>query len=172
VNRPDVRRLCRRLGLGLMTVAPDGGVDVLLDPLPCRPRRSARRLGRLLREHTRRAGDPNRGGITRAPIVTAYRQEALRCALLLHEGRRGTLGALRETGLVPNAARILQRDVYGWFERVARATYRLTERAREDMARFAAAGRLPALAPERDPARVPDPPAPASSRARQPVPVR
>jgi len=98
VNRPDVRRLCRRLGLGLMAVAPDGGVDVLLDPLPYRPRRSARRLGRLLREHTQRAGDPNRGGITRAPIVTAYRQEALRCALLLQDSCPGTLGALRETG--------------------------------------------------------------------------
>jgi hypothetical protein len=146
VYRAEVRRLCRRLGLGLMTVAPEpAGVEVLLDPLPCRPRRSARRLARLLGEHSRRAGDPNRGGASRTPIVTAYRQEALRCALLLQDAPHRSLKALRETGLVPNAPRILQRDVYRWFERVARATYRLTERAREDVTRFAAAGRLPSL---------------------------
>jgi len=146
VYRAEVRNLCRRLGLGLMTVAPEpAGVEVLLDPLPHRPRRSARRLARLLGEHSRRAGDPNRGGVTRTPIVTAYRQEALRCALLLQDAPHRSLKALRETGLVPNAARILQRDVYRWFERVARATYRLTERAREDVTRFAAADRLPCL---------------------------
>jgi hypothetical protein len=52
---------------------------------------------------------------------------------------------LRGTGLVPNASRILQRDVYGWFERLARATYGLSDRARQDLARFGAAGVLPDL---------------------------
>jgi hypothetical protein len=41
------------------------------------------------------------------PIVTAYRQEALRCALLIEKSGRGSPKALRETGVVPNAARIL-----------------------------------------------------------------
>jgi len=145
VYRRDVRALCRRLGLGLMTVDPEsrGGVEVLADPEPYRPRKKARRLGRLLGEHARRSGDPTRGGVTRTPIVTAYRQEALRCALLIRDGRRTNLRALRETGVVPNAARILQRDVYGWFQRVARATYDVTDRAARDIARFAAAGTLP-----------------------------
>jgi hypothetical protein len=145
VYRRDVRNLCRRLGLGLMTVGPGprGGVDVLLDPVPYRPRPRARRLAALLGEHARRAGDPNRGGITKTPVVTAYRQEALRCALLIRERGRGSVGGLRATGVVPNAPRILQRDVYGWFRRVGRATYELTDRAREDLLRFTAAGALP-----------------------------
>jgi hypothetical protein len=143
----DVRKLCRRLGLGLMTVetAPPG-VEVLFDPEPYRPRKKMKRLGRLLGEHARRAGDPTRGGVTRTPIVTAYRQEALRCALLIRDGQRASLKALRETGAVPNASRILQRDVYGWFQRVKRATYALTERAAQDISRFSAAGTLPAIA--------------------------
>lgn len=140
------RALCRRLGLGLMTVAPaSGAVEVLVDPVPYRPRRQPRRLQRLLGEHARRAGDPNRGGITRTPIITAYRQEALRCALLIAREGQASLATLRETGLVPNAARILQRDVYGWFRRVRRATYELSDRARADLDRFAAAGALPDL---------------------------
>jgi hypothetical protein len=146
VYHRDVRKLCRRLGLGLMLVETSPQhVDVLLDPEPYRPRRKAKRLGRLLGEHARRVGDPTRGGVTRTPIVTAYRQEALRCALLIREGQRASLKALRETGVVPNAPRILQSDVYGWFQRVSRATYELTERAARDLARFSAAGTLPAL---------------------------
>ena len=151
VQHRGVRALCRRLGLGLMCVetAPPG-VEVVLDPVPYRPRKKARRLGRLLGEHARRVGDPTRGGVTRTPIVTAYRQEALRCALLIRDDRRTSLKALRETGVVPNAASILQRDVYGWFARVARATYTLTERAAHDLARFQAAGTLPALSASGD----------------------
>ena len=144
VYHRGVRTLCRRLGLGLMTVETSPpGVEVLLDPEPYRPRKEAKRLGRLLGEHARRAGDPTRGGVTRTPIVTAYRQEALRCALLIRDGECRSLKALRETGVVPNAPSILQRDVYGWFQRVSRATYTLTERAAQDLARFATGEVLP-----------------------------
>jgi hypothetical protein len=146
VYRRDVRALCRRVGLGLLTVAPGRGaaaIEVLLDPTPYRPRKRAKALALLLGEHARRAGDPNRGGITRMPIMTAYRQEALRCALLIQRGGRASLRTLRETGVVPNASRILQRDVYGWFQRLERATYGLTDHARRDIDRFAARGTLP-----------------------------
>ena len=128
-----------------MTVAPGrapGCVEVVVDPVPYRPRRRTANLTRLLGEHARRVGDPNRGGVTRTPIVTAYRQEALRCAVLIQRGGRASLKALRETGLVPNAPSILQRDVYGWFRRLERATYGLTARARQDLGRFAASSAL------------------------------
>ena len=147
VFRRDVRNLCRRLGLGLMVVVPGAGrgvgVEVLVDPKPYRPRKHVRRLERLLGEHARRIGDPNRGGVSKVPLMTAYRQEAIRCALLIRDAGRATLTSLRITGAVPNAPKILQRDVYGWFERVERATYGLTDRAREDLARYAATGSLP-----------------------------
>ena len=145
VYRRDVRNLCRRVGLGLMTVTSNGTVDVLIDPVPYRPRKEKKKLLRLLGEHARRAGDPNLGGLTKTPLMTAYRQEACRCALLIDRAGRTNLKALRETGLVPNASKILQRDVYGWFRRFERATYELTDRARNDLARFAAAGSLPPL---------------------------
>src|SRR3546814_9554365 len=64
-----------------------------------------------------RVGDPNTGGQTRRPIVTVYRQNALRCAVLLH--RQGpTKAALVAAGTgVATAAALLRSDVYGWFER-------------------------------------------------------
>ncbi|MBI2217356.1 MAG: hypothetical protein HYU51_08670 [Candidatus Rokubacteria bacterium] len=154
-HRSDVKALCRRLGLGLMTVAPGAGasggraaaVEVVLDPLPYRPRKRTKRVAHLLGEHARRVGDPNRGGVGKTPIVTAYRQEALACAQLIERSGHATLKALRETGLVPNAPRILQRDVYGWFRRLQPATYALTDRAREDLARYTAAGAVPVRGP-------------------------
>jgi hypothetical protein len=120
----DSRRLCRRVGIGLIVVG-DGRAHVIEDPVPYRPRPNRRRAGRLLAEHQRRVGDPSRGGSTRRPIMTAYRQEALRCASLLAAAPR-TIRELRAAGDVPNAGRILRADHYGWFERVARGTYTLT----------------------------------------------
>lgn len=140
-----VRKLCRMLGLGLLTVSPlaqDGAragraVEIVLDPLPYRPRRNKRRAALLLGEHARRTGDHNRGGVRGVKIVTAYRQEALRCAQLV--ARHGTMkvGALRATGLVPNAGKILLHDVYGWFQRQRHGVYGLSENGRLALATFA-----------------------------------
>jgi hypothetical protein len=134
----DVRRLLRRVGLGLIVVT-DGRADVVVDPLPYRPRRDRRRAARLLLEHQRRVGDPNTGGTSRRPIVTAYRQEAERCLRHLAAGP-SPLRALRAAGDVPNAPSILRRDVYGWFERAQRGVYRLTPRGDAALAALGASG--------------------------------
>ncbi|NDR54998.1 DUF2161 domain-containing phosphodiesterase [Aliiruegeria sabulilitoris] len=119
--------LCRRLGLGLITVRlKDGHVQLHLDPAPYSPRKSPRSKSRLLREFARREGDPNTGGSTRRGLVTAYRQDAMRIAahLVTHGPSRGAEVA-RATG-VENATRMMADDHYGWFERVERGIYALT----------------------------------------------
>jgi len=123
----DNLALCRRLGLGLITVRGDGRAEVHCDPGPYRPRKSKKRSTRLLREFDRLRGDPNAGGATRHGIVTAYRQDALRCAAHLaeHGPLKGALVA-RATG-VPNATRIMSDNHYGWFERIETGVYGLTE---------------------------------------------
>ena len=56
-------KLCRRLGLGVITVRlSDGLVEVHCDPAPYAPRKSKARQARLLREFARRDGDPALGG--------------------------------------------------------------------------------------------------------------
>ncbi|MFO0294135.1 MAG: DUF2161 family putative PD-(D/E)XK-type phosphodiesterase [Rhodospirillales bacterium] len=135
----EVRRLCLRLGLGLLVVVR-GRVEVVADPVPYVPRRDRRSAALLLGEHARRRGDPSTGGTTRRPVMTAYRQEALRCATLLEANGPMTLAALRAAGDVPAAAKILQRDVYGWFERRARGVYALSEGGRAGLDRFGRMG--------------------------------
>jgi hypothetical protein len=125
-NTRDVKKLCRRLGFGLMIVV-DARVEVLLDPAPYKPRKNTRRLGRLIGEHQRRVGDPNRGGSsTKVPMMTAYRQQALRCANLLAKNGPMKVALLRVQAEAPKALAILSQDHYGWFERVDRGTYGLT----------------------------------------------
>ena len=131
----EVKKLCRRLGLGFMVVTKDR-VDVLLDPVPYQPRKNARKAKRLLGEHARRVGDPTQGGSTRVPIMTAYRQEALRCAGLLSTNGPMKLALLRATAQAPNAATILRRDAYGWFERVERGIYHITPQGLAGLERF------------------------------------
>lgn len=130
--------LCRRLGLGLIHVRPrDGHVEVLCDPGPYAPRKSALKRTRLLREWTRRAGDPNDGGATRHGIVTSYRQDALRCAryLAVTGPERGAVIAV--AAKVPEATRIMRDDHYGWFQRVERGVYALSPAGRKGLADWA-----------------------------------
>jgi len=127
--------LCRRLGLGLIHVRPrDGHVEVLCDPGPYAPRKSAKKKARLLREFERRAGDPNDGGATRHGIVTSYRQDALRCARYLAETGPDRGAAIAKATGVPAATRIMRDDHYGWFERVERGVYGLSAGGRQGLA--------------------------------------
>jgi hypothetical protein len=126
-NDARVKKLCRFLGFGLLTVTAGGRVDVVAEPAPWKPRRDAKRRSRLVEEHRRRKGDPVAGGSTRVPQMTSYRQRALTVAHAL----AGTPSRPRDLRtLAPDAAKILQGNVYGWFERIERGVYGLTSSGR------------------------------------------
>ncbi len=117
-------RLCRLLGIGLLTVSlPRGHVEIVVAPEPYRPRGNARRKNLLLREFNRRRGDPAVGGTSRRPVMTAYRQQALNCAAGMLDGPKRPRD-LRPA--CPDAGAILARDVHGYFEHVSRGVYALT----------------------------------------------
>ncbi|WP_192257223.1 DUF2161 domain-containing phosphodiesterase [Mesorhizobium caraganae] len=118
------RALCRRLGFGLLAVGSKGEVELLLSPAALPPRRDPKRRSRLMEEHRRRRGDPVIGGGSRAPIMTAYRQDALACAAAMTDGPKRP----RDLKTIsPRAASILLDNVYGWFARAERGVYALTE---------------------------------------------
>jgi hypothetical protein len=111
-------------------------VEVHLDPAAYAPRKSRARREHLLGEFARRVADHNVGGSRARPIMTAYRQDALRCAhCLAGNGPLRATAVRRYTG-VARTGRILQRNVYGWFERVERGIYRLAPRGRTNLDSF------------------------------------
>lgn len=133
----DNLAMCRRLGLGLITVRPDGRAEVHCDPGPYAPRKTKAKAARLLREFDRLEGDPNAGGATRHGIVTAYRQDALKCAAHLAE-HGATKGAdvAAATG-VPGATRLMRDNHYGWFDKVEKGVYALSDAGSEGLKHWA-----------------------------------
>jgi hypothetical protein len=128
-----VKKLCRLLGFGLLAVTTGNKVEVIVEPAPWRPRHDAKRRSAIVTEHRRRQGDPAVGGTTRRPVMTAYRQQALACAAALAQA------PARPRDLkpaMPDASKILLRNVYGWFVRVERGLYDLSESGRSALAHW------------------------------------
>ena len=128
-----LRHLCRRLGFGMLGVSESGEVQILVRSDAAMPRKDSSRRSRLVDEHRRRQGDPVEGGGSRAPVMTAYRQQALglAAALAIQPGRPRDLKAS-----APDAAKILLNDVYGWFARIERGLYALTDAGRAALVRW------------------------------------
>lgn len=123
-------RLARRLGLGVISVKVETGeVKVYCDPGPYTPRKVARKRRGMVSEFERREGDPNLGGLQGAR-VTAYRQEAVLCAeFLAMAGEAKGAEVAKSTG-VARATMIMRNNHYGWFEKVSKGVYALTEAGR------------------------------------------
>jgi hypothetical protein len=128
----DAAKLCRRLGLGLISVrlSGAGGVVVHADPGQYQPRKVAGRKTALLKEFQARVGDPNCGGQVGRKLMTAYRQNALRLADALARDGAERPVVLARTLAVPKAATILRDDYYGWFQRVSHGVYDLRDAGR------------------------------------------
>ncbi len=143
------RDLCRRLGIGMLGVSDQGEVSVLVSSVSPMPRTNPKRRTRLVKEHRKRRGDPAVGGSTKIPVMTAYRQQALACASALAGG------PLRPRDLKEAAATagaILRANYYGWFERIDKGVYGLTDIGRQALQRW------PQAAPDETvPARPVDP---------------
>ncbi|WP_433943908.1 DUF2161 domain-containing phosphodiesterase [Paenibacillus sp. SN-8-1] len=130
----EITQLCRRLGLGLITVThyktKKPFVEVLCRPEGTdsyAPRTIKTRVTRLTNEFRERSGDYNVGGSRGQKLVTAYREKALRIAEVMSRGgEQMSPREIRDQSGVGTAANILQHNYYGWFHRVSRGRYSLT----------------------------------------------
>lgn len=118
------RDLCRRLGFGMLGVSDAGEVSIIVSSVSPMPRSNPKRRTRLVKEHRKRAGDPALGGSTKVPIMTAYRQQALACAAAMADGPQRPRDL---KPIVATAGQILLKNYYGWFEKVDKGVYRLSD---------------------------------------------
>jgi hypothetical protein len=133
----EAQKLCKRLGLGLLIVSKSGSVDVLAEPVPYAPRPNKNRKVALLKEFHKRKGDPNIGGSTKVKLITAYKQDALRCLCHLHSNGATKVSHLRRATQIERAATILRADYYGWFIKEDRGIYNITDTGRSAIIVFA-----------------------------------
>ena len=132
------QNLCRRLGLGLLTLrVRDQFVELHCMPEQYNPRKSAKKSKQIMKLFERLDGDPNSGGATRHGLVTGYRQDALKCAtfLAISGASKGAVVA-KETG-VESATSLMRNNVYGWFDKVEQGVYALNSTGKKGLTDWA-----------------------------------
>lgn len=128
----ELLTLLKRLSLGLIYCEPERArLEIMLHPQEFDLARSKtmnkRRRDQLVREIEGRRTSLNRGGQTGKRLMTAYREDAIRLAWLC-ESQGGTMAPKDGTALgLKKAPAILRDNYYGWFQRVSRGVYCLTE---------------------------------------------
>ncbi|MDI9482962.1 MAG: DUF2161 family putative PD-(D/E)XK-type phosphodiesterase [Bacillota bacterium] len=139
----DLCFIIRRLELGLITISLKNGVEqvnVVFEPYPFDRRKSMRLSGRkrrnIISEIDGRHGNYNVGGSTRTEIMTAYRENAVHIACCLKKYGQLSPRKLRELGTGEKTQSILSKNFYGWFEKVEKGIYKLSDRGHEVFGRY------------------------------------
>lgn len=137
---PGYQHLLRRLELGLMLVSFSTNpplVEIVFEPQPFRRRRLKKRRQHLLTELAGRSQTYNQGGSNRRKLMTAYREAALVIAqyLAMAEGPLSPK-ALRDLGADAKAGSILYQNYYGWFTRVDKGLYAVSDAGRQALSEY------------------------------------
>jgi hypothetical protein len=139
----DICHLARRLELGLIVVSFSGKrskADIILHPTPFDRRKSMqqnkRKRAALMTEINGRSADFNVGGSNRTKIMTAYKENCIQIACYLEQ-----LGPLSPKALVQmetgsKTSSILTKNYYGWFERIKRGVYVISEKGKQELKEY------------------------------------
>ncbi|PLR75776.1 hypothetical protein CU633_19255 [Bacillus sp. V3-13] len=140
----DICHLIRRLELGLLLVSFQRNnvkLDVAFAPAPF-DRLKSRQLNKkkrasILAEMKGRNGDYNIGGSNKSKIITAYKENCIHIAACLD--RYGPLSpkSLRKMGTGDKTLSILNKNHYGWFEKIQRGIYKISDLGKSELEEYA-----------------------------------
>lgn len=139
----DLCLLVRRLELGLITVSfkpltPQ--VEILIFPAPFNRQKSMqaakRRVKSLKMEIEGRHGNFNLGGSNGKKLMTSYKENAIHIACCLKKYGPLAPKKLRALGTGKKTLSILYNNYYGWFERVDRGIYQLSNQGATELKAF------------------------------------
>ncbi|MCD8391163.1 MAG: DUF2161 family putative PD-(D/E)XK-type phosphodiesterase [Firmicutes bacterium] len=127
----------KKLELGLIFVTLRGDfsfAETIYDPLPFVPvAENKKKRAAILKEIDGRTLDKNVGGITGKKIVTAFCERNIQIACALDAlGEMSPAQVKAATG-IEKAASILSMNAYGWFKKVRRGVYAVTEKGRREI---------------------------------------
>ena len=130
-------QVIKRLGLGLITVytSPIRTTAKIVFEPESEDRVNLRERQKLLVEIDNRSINPNTGGSTKVPIYTAYKETAIVIANILKKIGPTKLKNIRSFA-GKRADSILSKNFYGWFKRVKRGEYAITDTGLEELKSF------------------------------------
>lgn len=108
----------------------------MFDPEFRRYNRSHKKEKVLKDEFEARTGDYNTGGVTREKLMTSYREKAIQIALVLKREGHLSIKDIKDHTGIETASSILQKNHYGWFIRVKRGVYMVSEEAEAEIVKF------------------------------------
>ncbi|WP_144548258.1 DUF2161 domain-containing phosphodiesterase [Bacillus sp. X1(2014)] len=123
--------LIRRLELGLIVVSSPGKrgkAEIIFNPAPFKHRKNKLKRESIIKEINGRSADYNVGGSNRTKIMTAYKENCIQIACNLECFGPLSPRRLIQLGTGNNTSSILTKNYYGWFERIKRGTYVITEK--------------------------------------------
>lgn len=132
-----VKHILRRLELGLIFVDVEmNNIEIVFHPTPFSKRKQKKRRKSLLQEVAKRTENLNTGGSNRTKIITAYRLNAIKIAELLIQYGASSPKKMKELGTGNKTQSILYNNFYGWFQRVEKGVYDITEKGKIALAEY------------------------------------
>lgn len=130
--------LLRRLELGLIIVHPSKA-SIEIEALPFDRVKSISK-GKLkktkhLNEFRQRINDINLGG-TSGKKITYYREQTLQIATFLKDNPFSSPKTILTQTKVENTSSILQKNYYGWFSKLQRGMYYLSEKGEKELREY------------------------------------
>ncbi|MBO0586970.1 DUF2161 family putative PD-(D/E)XK-type phosphodiesterase [Sporosarcina sp. E16_8] len=139
----DSCHLVRRLELGLILVSffeDEARAEIVFHPASFDRKKSMQRSKNkrkaMISEMEGRLGDYNVGGSSQTKIMTAYKENCIHIACCLLQSGPLSPKSLRVMGTGEKTLTILNKNYYGWFDRIRRGTYMISEAGKVELHEF------------------------------------
>ena len=129
----NMTNLLKRLNLGLILVSMDSDLkkaEIIFEPKEMKVKKN-KKAQKALNEFSSRSGHYNSGGVNKTKIITSYREKSIKLACTLENKTYLSLKELKQLGFDEKVGRILNDNYYGWFEKVKRGYYCLSNKGKE-----------------------------------------
>jgi len=139
----DSCHLVRRLELGLILVSfleDDARAEIVFHPASFDRKKSMQRSKKkrtaMLTEMEGRLGDYNVGGSSQTKIMTAYKENCIHIACCLLQSGPLSPKSLRKMGTGEKTLTILNKNYYGWFDKIRRGIYMISDTGKSELHEF------------------------------------
>ncbi|MDE6357869.1 MAG: hypothetical protein K2L15_04695 [Eubacteriales bacterium] len=128
----NMLKVLEKMEIGLITVAldsPTKNVDIVLEPCYKKVYKTSKKRKIILNEINNRRLETNLGGSStkNSNILTAYREKAIYIACVLEILEKASGKEIKEIIKIENPNAILRGNHFGYFEKVERGIYALSE---------------------------------------------
>lgn len=134
-NHNNMVALCKALGLGIIFVEIESKqVQVILTPLVKTTNKNKKKKQLLIKEATSRTFDLNVGGSTKVKLITSFKEKNIKIACILKkEGFMSSKNLIQIYECEKDTYSILYKNFYGWFKRIDRGLYSITNKGLEEL---------------------------------------